>query len=73
ESTAPAGAAAFVGDDPLIASLWRVVTAAGLTAEIRVLPQIPTAGRPDRRDLARRAQTAVANESANRPPESVHH
>ncbi|MEV5200771.1 lysophospholipid acyltransferase family protein [Streptomyces sp. NPDC053720] len=69
----PAGAAAFVGDDPLIASLWRVVTAAGLTAEIRVLPQIPAAGRPDRRDLARRAQTAIANESANRPPESVHH
>ncbi|MEL5955725.1 lysophospholipid acyltransferase family protein [Streptomyces sp. CLV115] len=73
ENTAPAGAAAFVGDDPLIASLWRVVTAAGLTAEIRVLPQIPAPGRPDRRDLARRAQTAIANESANRPPESVHH
>ncbi|MFF3957799.1 lysophospholipid acyltransferase family protein [Streptomyces sp. NPDC001890] len=73
EHDEPAGAAAFVGDDPLVASLWRVVTAAGLTAEIRVLPQIPTAGRADRRDLARRAQTAVANESANRPPESVHH
>ncbi|MGW9122813.1 lysophospholipid acyltransferase family protein, partial [Streptomyces sp. NPDC055663] len=73
EHDEPAGAAAFVGDDPLVASLWRVVTAAGLTAEIRVLPQIPTAGRADRRDLARRAQTAVASESANRPPESVHH
>ncbi|WP_406740564.1 lysophospholipid acyltransferase family protein [Streptomyces atratus] len=73
EHTAPAGAAAFVGDDPLIASLWRVVTAAGLTAEIRVLPPIPARGLPDRRALARRAQTAVANESANRPPESVHH
>ncbi|WP_405719627.1 lysophospholipid acyltransferase family protein [Streptomyces sp. NBC_00046] len=73
EHNVPAGAAAFVGDDPLVASLWRVVTAAGLTAEIRVLPQIPAAGRPDRRDLARRAQTAVASESANRPPESVHH
>ncbi|MFD7495206.1 lysophospholipid acyltransferase family protein [Streptomyces sp. NPDC059832] len=73
EHTAPAGAAAFVGDDPLLASLWRVVTAAGLTAEIRVLPPIPASGLPDRRALARRAQTAVANESANRPPESVHH
>ncbi|MEU0633075.1 lysophospholipid acyltransferase family protein [Streptomyces sp. NPDC005989] len=73
EHNEPAGAAAFVGDDPLVASLWRVVTAAGLTAEIRVLPQIPATGRPDRRELARRAQTAVANESANRPPESVHH
>ncbi|MFE5095745.1 lysophospholipid acyltransferase family protein [Streptomyces sp. NPDC056638] len=73
EHTAPAGAAAFVGDDPLIASLWRVVTAAGLTAEIRVLPQIPAGDCPDRRTLARLAQTAVANDSANRSPESVHH
>ncbi|MFJ4741442.1 lysophospholipid acyltransferase family protein [Streptomyces sp. NPDC088775] len=73
ERTAPAGAAAFVGDDPLVASLWRVVTAAGLTAEIRVLPPIPADGPPDRRALARRAQTAVANDSANLPPESVHH
>ncbi|MFG2629120.1 lysophospholipid acyltransferase family protein [Streptomyces sp. NPDC048473] len=73
EHTAPAGAAAFVGDDPLIASLWRVVTAAGLTAEIRVLPQIPAGHCPDRRTLARLAQTAVANDSANRSPESVHH
>ncbi|MEU6924359.1 lysophospholipid acyltransferase family protein [Streptomyces sp. NPDC046631] len=73
EHTAPAGAAAFVGDDPLVASLWRVVTAAGLTAEIRVLPPIPADGPPGRRALARRAQTAVANDSANRPPESVHH
>ncbi|MER5360975.1 lysophospholipid acyltransferase family protein [Streptomyces sp. NPDC002785] len=69
----PAGAAAFVGDDPLIASLWRVVTAAGLTAEIRVLPQLPAGDCPDRRTLARLAQTAVANDSANRSPESVHH
>ncbi|MFD4861659.1 lysophospholipid acyltransferase family protein [Streptomyces atratus] len=73
EYTAPAGAAAFVGDDPLIASLWRVVTAAGLTAEIRVLPQIPAGDCPDRRALARLAQTAVANDSANLSPESVHH
>ncbi|MFH8514363.1 lysophospholipid acyltransferase family protein [Streptomyces gelaticus] len=73
EHNTPAGAAAFVGDDPLIASLWRVVTAAGLTAEIRVLPPIQARGLPDRRALARLAQTAVANESANRSPESVHH
>ncbi|WP_327371648.1 lysophospholipid acyltransferase family protein [Streptomyces sp. NBC_01217] len=73
EHHVPAGAAAFVGDDPLLTSLWRVVTAAGLTAEIRVLPRIPAERRPDRRTLARLAQTAVANESANRSPESVHH
>ncbi|MFF3391987.1 lysophospholipid acyltransferase family protein [Streptomyces sp. NPDC002669] len=50
------GAAAFVGDDPLVASLWRVVTAAGLTAEISVLPPIPTEGPADRRALARLAR-----------------
>ncbi|MGW1813819.1 lysophospholipid acyltransferase family protein [Streptomyces sp. NPDC002125] len=70
---APAGAAAFVGDDPLAASLWRVVTAAGLTAEIRVLPPIPAGGEPDRRALALAAQSAVASDSANRPAASVHH
>lgn len=72
-SQGAAGAAAFVGDDPLAASLWRVVTAAGLTAEIHVLPQISSVGEPGRRALARRAQSAVANESANLPPSSVHH
>ncbi|MFF3534405.1 lysophospholipid acyltransferase family protein [Streptomyces sp. NPDC002466] len=50
------GAAAFVGDDPLVASLWRVVTAAGLTAEISVLPPIPANGPTDRRALARLAR-----------------
>ncbi|WP_328885538.1 lysophospholipid acyltransferase family protein [Streptomyces sp. NBC_00316] len=68
-----AGAAAFVGDDPLAASLWRVVTAAGLTAEIGVLPPIPAGTLPGRRALARAAQTAVASDSANRSAESVHH
>ncbi|MFF5896951.1 lysophospholipid acyltransferase family protein [Streptomyces argenteolus] len=71
--TDAAGAAAFVGDDPLAASLWRVVSAAGLTAEIRVLPPIPAGSEPDRRALARAAQCAVASDSANRPAVSVHH
>ncbi|MET9593891.1 lysophospholipid acyltransferase family protein [Streptomyces sp. NPDC006516] len=71
--TDAAGAAAFVGDDPLAASLWRVVSAAGLTAEIRVLPLIPAGSEPDRRALARAAQCAVASDSANRPAVSVHH
>ncbi|MFD6277822.1 lysophospholipid acyltransferase family protein [Streptomyces sp. NPDC060209] len=71
--TDTAGAAAFVGDDPLAASLWRVVTAAGLTAEIRILPPVPAGGEPDRRALARVAQSAVASDSANLPAASVHH
>lgn len=68
----PTGAAAFVGDDPLTASLWRVAAAGGLTAEIRLLPPIPAGSCPDRRSLARAAQAAVATESANRPSVSVH-
>ncbi|MEV3987711.1 lysophospholipid acyltransferase family protein [Streptomyces sp. NPDC049837] len=72
----PAGPAAFVGDDPLAASLWRVAAAGGLTAEIRILPPIPAGRHTDRRSLARAAQnaihTAVASDSANRPSSSVH-
>ncbi|MFI2780553.1 lysophospholipid acyltransferase family protein [Streptomyces sp. ALB3] len=71
--TDAAGAAAFVGDDPLAVSLWRVVTAAGLTAEIRILPPIPAEAGTDRRTLARAAQSAVASDSANLPAASVHH
>ncbi|SBU90670.1 lyso-ornithine lipid acyltransferase [Streptomyces sp. Ncost-T6T-1] len=82
-----AGAVAFVGPDPLAASLWRVVRAAGLTAHVDVLAPIPADGEDGRRALARRAraavlgagdplqarQTAVASDRANRPAESVHH
>ncbi|MET7503556.1 lysophospholipid acyltransferase family protein [Streptomyces microflavus] len=62
-----AGAVAFVGDDPLVASLWRVVRAAGLTAEVDVLAPIPAGARAfvpasggsGRRALARAARAAV--------------
>ncbi|MEV0886035.1 lysophospholipid acyltransferase family protein [Streptomyces microflavus] len=62
-----AGAVAFVGDDPLAASLWRVVRAAGLTAEVDVLAPIPAGARAfvpasggsGRRALARAARAAV--------------
>ncbi|MEV0964808.1 lysophospholipid acyltransferase family protein [Streptomyces sp. NPDC049910] len=60
----PVGAAAFVGDDALGTSLWRVAAAAGLTAEITVLPPIPAAAHPDRRALARAAQPAVGGAAA---------
>ncbi|WNO70962.1 lysophospholipid acyltransferase family protein [Streptomyces sp. AM8-1-1] len=68
----PTGAAAFVGEDSLPASLWRVVAAGELTAEIRLLPAIPAGSFPDRRSLARAAQQAVARDSANLPSLSVH-
>ncbi|MGQ4377877.1 lysophospholipid acyltransferase family protein, partial [Streptomyces sp. SAS_267] len=51
-STAPA----FVGEDPLLASLWRVVSARGLVAEVSLRPPIPAGGHPDRRSLAEAAQ-----------------
>nr|WSW65067.1 1-acyl-sn-glycerol-3-phosphate acyltransferase [Streptomyces sp. NBC_00995] len=69
----PSPAAAFVGDDPLAASLWRVVRAAGLTAEIHVMAPIPAGSVHGRRALACLAQSTVASDSANLPAESVHH
>jgi 1-acyl-sn-glycerol-3-phosphate acyltransferase len=53
-STTPA----FVGEDTLLASLWRVARAGGLVAEARVLPVLAAGTRPDRRDLARAAEEA---------------
>lgn len=59
----PAGAPAFVGDDPLTASLWRIARARGVRAEVRLLPRIPPGRYPDRRELAAAAQAAVAADS----------
>ncbi|MFF7122558.1 1-acyl-sn-glycerol-3-phosphate acyltransferase [Streptomyces sp. NPDC008240] len=56
-------AAAFVGEDTLLASLWRVARARGLVAEVDVRPVIPPGAQPDRRSLARAAQP-VASEAA---------
>jgi len=55
----PSTAAAFVGEDGLLASVWRVVTARGLLAELDLLPPIPAARYPDRRQLAAAAQKSV--------------
>ncbi|MFF8227450.1 lysophospholipid acyltransferase family protein [Streptomyces caelestis] len=51
-TTAPA----FVGDDTLLASLWRVATARDLVAEVEVRAPIPPGTHPDRRSLAHSAQ-----------------
>ncbi|MGW6579948.1 lysophospholipid acyltransferase family protein, partial [Streptomyces globisporus] len=58
-----AGAVAFVGADPLAASLWRVVRAAGLTAHIDVLAPIPA----DSED-GPPAQAPTAPTARHRPP-----
>ncbi|WP_165683819.1 1-acyl-sn-glycerol-3-phosphate acyltransferase [Streptomyces coelicoflavus] len=54
-STTPA----FVGVDTLIASLWRVASARGLTAEVEVCPAVSPGRHRDRRSLARAAEEAV--------------
>lgn len=53
-STAPA----FVGEDTLFSSLWRVVRARCIVADLRVLPELDTRS-ADRRQLAQAAQTAL--------------
>ncbi|MGC9498457.1 lysophospholipid acyltransferase family protein [Streptomyces sp. WG7] len=58
-STAPA----FVGEDTLLASLWRVASARGLTAEVEVGPVIGAGRHPDRRSLARAAQGKAPSKS----------
>ncbi|MEU1866325.1 lysophospholipid acyltransferase family protein [Streptomyces gardneri] len=68
----PTDAAAYVGDDPLGASLWRLAATRGVTADVTTLEPIPGARYPDRRSLAAAAQRAVASESANLPSSSVH-
>ncbi|MER6357885.1 lysophospholipid acyltransferase family protein [Streptomyces sp. NPDC001634] len=54
-STAPA----FVGSDSLLTSLWRVVSARRLIAEVRVTPVLEPDNGTDRRGLALAAQRAA--------------
>ncbi|MDH6537790.1 1-acyl-sn-glycerol-3-phosphate acyltransferase [Streptomyces sp. SPB4] len=62
-----AGAPAFVGDDPLTASLWRIARARGVRAEVWLLPRIPPGRHPDRRELAAAARLAVLGEDGPGP------
>ncbi|MBZ3905342.1 lysophospholipid acyltransferase family protein [Streptomyces griseiscabiei] len=59
-STAPA----YVGDDSLLSSVWRVVSATDVVAEVDVRPVIAPAAHLDRRALAGAAQTAVTDVAA---------
>jgi 1-acyl-sn-glycerol-3-phosphate acyltransferase len=58
-ATGPSTAPAFVGEDSLLTSVWRVVMASGLVAEVDVRPVLAPGSHPDRRGLARAAQTVV--------------
>jgi 1-acyl-sn-glycerol-3-phosphate acyltransferase len=55
----PGTTAAFVGEDTLAASLWRVARTRGLVAEVEIRPLIRPGTHPDRRTLARAAQPAA--------------
>ncbi|MGV9572446.1 lysophospholipid acyltransferase family protein [Streptomyces nigra] len=50
---------AFVGDDTLLASVWRVVRARGLSAEVEVRAPLVPGATTDRRALAGAAERAV--------------
>ncbi|MFE4670651.1 lysophospholipid acyltransferase family protein [Streptomyces sp. NPDC056716] len=53
---------AFVGEDSLVTSVWRVVCARGLRAEVDVRPLIAPGTHPDRRTLAHAAQPGRVGE-----------
>ncbi|MBQ0826070.1 lysophospholipid acyltransferase family protein [Streptomyces tagetis] len=57
---ATATAAAFVGEDTLLASVWRVVSARHLSAEVDVLPALPPGRHRDRRSLCAAARSGHA-------------
>jgi len=62
-STAPA----FVGDDSLLRSVWRVVSARGLVAEVEVPAPVAPGSHRDRRALARAAESCACHGSAEPP------
>jgi 1-acyl-sn-glycerol-3-phosphate acyltransferase len=69
----PTTAAAFVGDDSLIASIWRVVATRGLVVEIELggafTPASPTRAPAARRDLCARTASAVRRTGSPAPAE----
>ncbi|WP_435851600.1 lysophospholipid acyltransferase family protein [Streptomyces umbrinus] len=60
-TTAPA----FVGSDSLLTSVWRVLSARALVAEVRVEPVLGAGSAPDRRTLALAAETATNGAATN--------
>ncbi|MFJ5926012.1 lysophospholipid acyltransferase family protein [Kitasatospora sp. NPDC092948] len=58
-ASGPSTVPAFVGEDGLLPSLWRVVSMRGLVGEVEFLPQLPPALFPGRRQLAAAAQRVV--------------
>jgi 1-acyl-sn-glycerol-3-phosphate acyltransferase len=61
EADVQTDAAAYVGDDSLVASVWRIASARSLTVELRFVPCFD-ATPLHRREVARRAHAAIAAE-----------
>jgi 1-acyl-sn-glycerol-3-phosphate acyltransferase len=61
-------AAAFVGDDTMFASVWRVVSARGLVVELEASPLVETAGRTRRETAAETAAWVKGQPAAVKPP-----
>jgi 1-acyl-sn-glycerol-3-phosphate acyltransferase len=57
QAGAPSQAAAYIGDDTLVDSLWKIITAPGLQIEVTWLPKLTEAGMT--RQAAGRAARAV--------------
>ncbi|MFC9328484.1 lysophospholipid acyltransferase family protein [Kitasatospora sp. NPDC057015] len=68
----PTTAPAFVGDDGLLASVWRVAGVRGLVAEVTLLPEIPAGRHLERRALARAAQASVQGRPGRPHPGHLH-
>ncbi|MFG2791117.1 lysophospholipid acyltransferase family protein [Streptomyces sp. NPDC048419] len=62
EGGTPSTVPAFIGDDSLLTSVWRVLTARGLVAEVEVREAIAAGAHGDRRALARAAQPTTAGQ-----------
>jgi len=60
-------APAYVGDMSIVESMWRLVTARALVAELHFTPSIP-ASNGHRKDLAREAEAAIARALDLAPP-----
>jgi 1-acyl-sn-glycerol-3-phosphate acyltransferase len=58
-SGTPSTAPAFVGDDTLMASLWRIAAARALVVHVRIRPVLDPGSHPDRRSLTCAAQRAT--------------
>jgi len=56
----PTTVGAFIGDDTLLDSMLRVLRLPRLVVEVRVLPLLEAGPGTDRRELARRAELAIA-------------